>query len=303
MRQQGRKSVHIVKREKTDNLSFADRSEPMANILNSIDLGLMSLKNFESKALAYDVFSAIEDAGPQFFPTVYDVYEPLHHKCNKNDVDELVRVWVNEENAEVTSQNRYGMGQLLMEHRRKPKIAYQMYWEKSQQERFNYFIMSADSEFLMDSNNLKNFLTLCQRLIILLEPVQGEIVNCAFPGWDVPINLQVRHPELHWMAFFGKPYIELFGRDKLLNAPCYSTESIGSDIIALQMTESPFHAVTDEMRNAVKTFLDPEAFVENGKSYRAYKTGHVPSFDFTNVLFDKNAPVIQPSIRMRNIEV
>lgn len=26
-------------------------------------------------------FSAIADAGPQFFPTVYDVYEPLRHKC------------------------------------------------------------------------------------------------------------------------------------------------------------------------------------------------------------------------------
>lgn len=44
----------------------------MANILNSIELSLMSLKDFESKALAYDVFSAIADAGPQFFPTVYD---------------------------------------------------------------------------------------------------------------------------------------------------------------------------------------------------------------------------------------
>lgn len=275
----------------------------MANILNSIELSLMSLKDFESKALAYDVFSAIADAGPQFFPTVYDVYEPLSHKCNKNDVDELVRVWVNEENASVTSQNRYGMGQILMEHRRKPKISYQMHWEKGQQERFNYFIMSADSEFLMEENNFQTFLSLCMKLSVLLDPVQGEIVNCAFPGWDTPINLQVRHPELHWMAFFGKPYIELFGRDKLLNAPCYSTKSIGDNIIALQMTESPFHAVADEMRNAVKTYLDSKAFVENGKSYRSYKTGHVPSFDFKNVLFDKTAPIIQPSIRLRGTKV
>ena len=51
---------------------FEKACELMANILNSIELSLMSLKDFESKALAYDVFSAIADAGPQFFPTVYD---------------------------------------------------------------------------------------------------------------------------------------------------------------------------------------------------------------------------------------
>lgn len=275
----------------------------MANILNEVSFGIMSLKDFESKDLAQSVLSTIADAGPFFFPTVYDVYEPLRHKCNTNDIDELVRVWLNEENVSVTSQNSYGMGQILMEHRRKPKISYQMHWEKGQQERFNYFIMSADSEFLMEENNFQTFLSLCMKLSVLLDPVQGEIVNCAFPGWDTPINLQVRHPELHWMAFFGKPYIELFGRDKLLNAPCYSTKSIGDNIIALQMTESPFHAVTDEMRNAVKTYLDSEAFVENGKSYRSYKTGHVPSFDFKNVLFDKTAPIIQPSIRLRGTKV
>lgn len=159
--------------------------------------------------------------------------------------------------------------------------------------------MSADSEFLTDAENFQAFLALCLKLAVLLENVHGEIVNRAFPEWADPINLQVRHPELHWMAFFGEPYIELFGRDKLLNAPCYRTKAIGENLIALQMTESPFEAVTNEVRSAVKTYLDPEAFVENGKSCRSYKTGHVPRFDFSNVLFDKSAPIVQPSIRLR----
>ena len=271
----------------------------MVNVYNQISCRITSLKDFESRELAQEVLSVIADAGPQFFPTVYGVYEPLRRKCSKKDIPELVRVWLNEENAEVTAQYHYGMGELLMEHRRKPKISYQMYWEKSQQARFNYFILSADSEFLADEKNFQAFLALCMKLAVLLETVQGDIVNCAFPDWVSPINLQVRHPELHWMTLFGKPYIELFGRDKLLNAPCYGTKAIGENLIALQMTESPFEAVTDEMRSAVKTYLDPEAFVENGKSCRSYKTGHVPHFDFSNVLFDKSAPIIQPTIRLR----
>ena len=271
----------------------------MENVFNQISCSIMSLKNFESRELAQEVLNAIADAGPQFFPTVYGVYEPLRRKCNMKDIPELVSVWLNDENAEVMAQYHYGMGQLLMEHRGKPKVSYQMHWEKCQQARFNYFILSADSEFLADAENFQAFLALCMKLAILLETVQGDIVNCAFPDWVSPINLRVRYPELHWMAFFGVPYIELFGRNKLLNAPCYGTKAIGENLITLQMTQSPFEEVTDEMRSAVKTYLDPEAFVENGKCYLSYKTGHVPHFDFSNVLFDKSAPIIQPSIRLK----
>ncbi|TYP71096.1 hypothetical protein BCM02_11045 [Paenibacillus methanolicus] len=39
--------------------------------------------------------------------------------------------------------------------------------------------------------------------------------------WKEAINLAVIHPELVWYNVFGKPYIDLFGRDKLLATPCY----------------------------------------------------------------------------------
>ncbi|MEG2014017.1 MAG: hypothetical protein RR063_12610, partial [Anaerovoracaceae bacterium] len=60
-----------------------------------------------------------------------------------------------------------------------------------------------------------------------------------------------------------------------------------------------FSPVTKEARSAVKEHLNPCAFVEEGKSYLAYKTGAVPLFDFSNVLFDKTKPVIHPQIRMK----
>ena len=40
----------------------------MANILNSIKMSLMSLKDFESKALAYDVFFCDCRRWPSIFP-------------------------------------------------------------------------------------------------------------------------------------------------------------------------------------------------------------------------------------------
>ena len=267
---------------------------------NEIEFSIMSLKDFDDKPLARKVFEAIAEAGGIYFPSVYDCYEPLRRKCSLQDIDTLASFWVNEEFAADTAQKyQYAAGQILMERRRKPRVAYQMYWEKSQRPRFNYFIFRMDADYLKEPKHLQRYLSLCARLIALLEPVQGEIVNCSFPGWAEPIDLQVRHPELHWMNFFGKPYIELFGSEKLLTAPCYRVEAVANDVIALQLSECPFSPIPSDTRLAVKNHLNPDAFVEEGKSYRNYKTGITPEFDFSNVLFDKNSPPAPPQIRMQ----
>lgn len=272
----------------------------MDYLRNEIKFAIMSLKDFGNKNLARSVFEAIAEAGNTFFPTVYDSCEPLRRKCSPNDIDALVRFWVNEEYAEETSRtHHYAMGSMVMERRRKPKSSYLIHWEKVQQERFNYLVFSMDLEYLKAPKHLKTFLALCTQLIVLLEPVQGEITNCAVSNWTDPIDLRVRHPELEWMNFFGRPYIDMFGREKLLSAPCHSVKEIGDNVIALQLSENPFQSIPSKVRNAVKDHLDPEAFVEEGKSYLRYKTGHIPQFDFSDILFDKASPPVPPQIRMR----
>ena len=119
------------------------------------------------------------------------------------------------------------------------------------------------------------------------------------PEWCESINFRVRHPELAWINYFGRPYIDLFGREKLLSAPCYRTFEISEDLIGLQMTEDLFQPIPSDVRYAVKKHLGEDAFVEEGKWYRMYKTGRVPAFDFSNVLFDPSKPIEEPQIRMR----
>jgi hypothetical protein len=113
----------------------------------------MSLKDFQDKDLAYNVMNTIRMFGIDFFPTVYGVYEPLNHKCGQSDMDALVRIWMNEENTTVNSQNEYAMGQLLMANRKKSKANYLVHWEKSQQERFNYFVLRVESSYLIKTSD------------------------------------------------------------------------------------------------------------------------------------------------------
>ncbi|HYH05029.1 MAG TPA: hypothetical protein VEC37_18205 [Bacillota bacterium] len=275
----------------------------MANTFESVHLSITSLKNFQDPELAANVLEKINEYGKDFIPTKYGVYQPLKKPYNPEDISGVVQMWINEENNMVSAQNLYAAGQVLMEKTKGHKVSYHMEWEKSNEAKtsyFNFFIFSMDIAYLKKKKGLERFICLCNELIILLEPVQGEIVNLSFPGWEAPINLRVRHPELHWMALFGKPYIDMFGKEKLLNTPCHSINSIGDNVIAIQVIESIFEPIPSDARTTIKKYLGEDAFVEEGKSCRSYTTGRVPEFDFSEVLFDKTKPISEPKIRTRS---
>ncbi|WP_079506434.1 hypothetical protein [Mesobacillus jeotgali] len=269
----------------------------MANTFDLINLNIMSLKDFQDAELATNVMEKISQYGKDFIPNKYGLYQPLKNKYDAKSIDNVVKLWMNEENNINNRENLYLAGQVLMEKKGGHKVSYQIRWEKDNQARFNFFNLSVETVYLKNEKNYEKFLNLCNDLILLLEPVHGEIVNLSFKGWDAPKNLTVRHPELNWMVFFGRPYIDLFGKESLITAPCCSVHTLNENIIGMQLTENLFNPIPSSVRSSVKKYLGEEAFVEEGKSYRRYSSGKVPDFDFSNVLFDKKKPVVEPQIR------
>lgn len=271
----------------------------MGNTFDLVDLTIMSLKDFQDTELAYSVIKKINEYGKDFIPSVYGLYQPLKNKYDPNNIPEVVQFWMNEDNNKNNAQDFYAAGQLLMEKKRGHKVSYQMRWEKGIQAGFNFFNLSVDIAYIKEDSGFQRFISLCNDLILLLEPVHGEIVNLSFPGWETPKNLRIRHPEINWMVLFGRPYIDLFGKEKLLCSPCHSVHTIGDNVIALQLTDCLFEPVQPSVRTAVKKHLGEDAFVEDGKSYRAYSMGKVPEFDFSSVLLDKTKPIAEPQIRIK----
>lgn len=271
----------------------------MNNLFDLIDLRLSSLKDFQDTKLACDVLSKINEFGKDFIPTVYGLYQPLKNKYDPSNISEVIKFWMNEENNKNNIQDCYAAGQLLMEKKVGHKVSYQMRWEKDNQARFNLFCMRVDISYLKDKDNYINFIKLCKELTSLMEPVYGEIVNLSYPGWDTPINLQVRLPEISWALILGKPYIKMFGEERILSTPCHSIHTISDNVIELQLTDSLFEPIPSSVRTSVKKHLGVEAFVEEGKSYRSYSTSKVPEFDFSGILFDKTKPIVEPQIRTK----
>ena len=254
-----------------------------------IDVRLMCLNDFYNRELSTKVIELINSYGKDFIPDKFDNYQPLKKKYNLENLDEVLEGWLNEEGNSVNKE--YMMGSLLMKKSRSSKASYMISWEKTQEPNFHYFSLSVNIDYLKNQKKIQKFMELSKELIFAFNPVNGWIINKMSNHNSGPINLRLRHPELQWLNIFGKPYIELFGREKLLNTPCYKAYELSEDIIIIQLTESVFEDIPDEVRLRVKEYLGKDAFVELGKSSHNYKEGIAPNFDFTDVLFDKTKPV------------
>jgi hypothetical protein len=100
-----------------------------------------------------------------------------------------------------------------------------------------------------------------------------------------------RLPGIYWANFFGRPYVEFFGREKLLATPCYEVREINDDLILLLTAESLNAAEmieSDEVVNQVKEYLNQNAFA--GPNFPEEPCA-VPKFNFGDVRWTTDLPV------------
>ena len=99
-------------------------------------------------------------------------------------------------------------------------------------------------------------------------------------------------PDLPWLTIFGRPYIDMMGRERILNTPANKVKALSSGAIALQLTEGLEDNPTDwqtfrTIRERCKQYLGSDAFFDPfaspGHLYR------VPEFHFPAELYKTGA--------------
>ncbi len=265
----------------------------------SINMFLLSTKNFQDPQFAEKIIKMMNQH-KYFVPTLYDSVTPLKKVFDMENMDEMVNTWMNTEKNDRSIDQNYASGDFIARGKRKSKIDYFASWIKNQQVNFNLLSITLHVEEIIKKKLFDEFMLVCTNFMNAVDPVYGEIgIEHSNNNKNNPIDLRVRYPDLKWISIFGKPYIELFGRDQLLSAPCYKVHEFGENIIGLQLTESIFDDLSLEVRSAVKKHLGEEAFVEEGKGIRRHQVGLVPEFDFSEVLFDPSKPIVEPQILKR----
>ena len=88
-----------------------------------------------------------------------------------------------------------------------------------------------------------------------------------------------RLDQAYWLNFFGQPYLELFGRERVLNAPCFSVEEFDGHGVFLQAAprfDSPEITNSADLLIQLEEYLGADAFA--GRGYPQIPC-RVPSFD------------------------
>jgi hypothetical protein len=82
-----------------------------------------------------------------------------------------------------------------------------------------------------------------------------------------PYTLDKRFPGIYWANFLGAPYIEFFGREKILSAPEASVRELSRDLMLLKTDErmdTPEMLESKERARRIRDYLGADAFPAPG---------------------------------------
>ncbi len=96
-----------------------------------------------------------------------------------------------------------------------------------------------------------------------------------------PIALERSLPDIYWRTYFGQPYIEEIGRERLLSAPAFRVFPAGENLVGIQLTEDPLDAVRFAQaflaaRDRVRQHLGNDLFFHSGDDGAIREDRRVP---------------------------
>ncbi len=225
-----------------------------------------------------------KDAAERFVDLLFrydDIYLPeswdtedrsrLRRSFDRAAVPELIEEWITPEEWKT-----------LVFARKRPKpIQMLVDMQRFSRAKFNGVSVYIHEALLQSAVPERQLLNFTIEMGLLVHADYGFIAHTRQERRQSPILTPAeRLPGIYWANFFGRPYIEFFGRDKLLAVPCYEVREINEDLILLLTAESvnaPAMVDSDTVVNQVKTYLNQNAFA--GPNFPEESCA-VPAFDF-----------------------
>jgi hypothetical protein len=242
----------------------------MSNLVNGLVFSLSCLTDLGDKKIAQQVISTFLASAPGIKPKKAGAFQA---ESDITDPEALVELLVNEESMHEGMRG----GSLVLEASK--DCGFQVQWNKSPHAGFpfvgGHLMFSAISK---NSALLGEFLALIKELVRVTRPAYGEVRSMAVRGWDVPMNLELRLPDIPSVSIYGRQYIDMFGRDRIETAPFVAREMIG-ECFWLVAHQPVFDGVPDEQRQRIRNHLGADAFMADGKW--KYSDGCAPKFDLS----------------------
>lgn len=229
-----------------------------------ISFFLRTTKPFHNATVAQEFLHLVLSYGESYRPFKYGNSEPLKKFFNEKTLDEVVIAWLGGKTNQDILEREYYQSQLMMKGRAPSKVNYFISWRNwTDKILFNCICVNISKGFLKkDEIELHKFVEFCDNTVRMFHPVHAEIYDytdsiicTSTDNALIPDDLSVRCPALKWRTYFGPSYIDLLGRENILNAPCWKVEEVG-DTIVLQLTESVFKEIPQEIRQRMVEYFE-----------------------------------------------
>ena len=240
---------------------------------------------------ARELFQLWADNAFHFLPNRWGLYEPLRQHFSLSTLEEAIRTWEYAYHVKRTASPRLS-GSIFMQygpHRDHTTWTIGLKNIKDfEQPAFFQLLECAAAAFSADLGFIHK---------IADAEISRGTANDSISFLDtahtekhlyvVTHDLRKFLPDIYWTTVFGRPYVQLFSRDRLLSCPAYRVKELDNGSIVVQLTpelkditaeEAAFERVRQEARNHLNNdaFFDPA----KGLDYR-YR---VPEFVWGPIL-------------------
>lgn len=223
---------------------------------------------------ARKIFQLWADNAFRFLPNRWGLYEPLRHHFSMATLDDAIRTW------EYT---------YYVKRTASPKLSSSIHMQ--------YGPHRSHSTWTITLKNVKDF----------EQPAFQQLLECSAAAFSadlgfvhritdaeiprgrkhgsisyldmahtekhlfvVTLDLQKNLPDIYWMTVFGRPYVELFSRERLLSCPAYRVKELENGSIVVQLTPELKDTATDEaaferVRQEARNHLNKDAFFDPAK--------------------------------------
>jgi hypothetical protein len=230
--------------------------------MSSVFFEILSPLPLDRHKDARELFQLWAENAFQFLPNRWGLYEPLRHHFSMSALDEAIRTWEYMYIVKRTVSPKLD-GSIFMQcgpHRRHSTWRISLRNVKDfDQPAFCKLLersaaaFSADFGFIHRITETELPRGLANGAISFLDAAQTE--KHLFVATR---TLSQCVPDIYWTTVFGRPYVELFSRDRLLSCPAHCIKELDSGAIVIQLTpelkdieaeEAAFERVRQNARN------------------------------------------------------
>lgn len=223
---------------------------------------------------ARKIFQLWADNAFRFLPNRWGLYEPYRHHFSLSTLDEAIRTWEYTYYVKRTAAPKLDASIHMQygPHRDHSIWTIELKNVKDfEQPAFQQLLECAACAFSADLG----FIHRITDAEIPRGRANGSISYLDTAHTEKHLFVVTHHlqkclPDIYWTTVFGRPYVELFSRERLLSCPAYRVKELDDGSIVVQLTPelkdiAAEEAAFDRVRQKARNHLNNDAFFDPAK--------------------------------------